>query len=381
MTDAYDFQRQAARRALGLPIEPPPAALMASLVGASTFKEWMHPRDLKGKWIEKWARVKLFLKGRGGKPEVGKVERLNRDGTVAVRVSEGLHAGSIISVHPHVIEASSAKAVLPELPTPPPSAIKVSEGWSPYTPNRPAFTGLAAGLVKGKKSWADIAHALRNRPIVTFDFETTGTDVSRGGHDRGVEVAAVRTVNGKVVDRFHAFMNPGAGRHIHPQASAITGITDAQIAHEADHTVVAQQLKDFIGNDIVAGHNVGFDIDALTTSLRDAGVTWQPAGAIDTLAIARDTMPSQRKNPNGVVKDHKLKTLAEFFNIKLEKAHAADADTEATAHLLGQVLAYAARHGASPGDMDELKRRWDEDMKGYRMLLDAWRHRRDNLPR
>lgn len=369
----YDFERQARRRELGLPIEPPPLALVASLGGSNRFKEWLHPRDRQGQWIEKFSRVKLFLKGRGSAPDVGKVERLNRDGTVSVRLSAGPSAGSVVSATPDMIEESHAKAVLNEPATPPPPPVAERRAFMPFSPRRPAFTGLAAGVVKDKPTYADVQRALEGKPIVTFDYETTGLDVGPGGPDRGVEVAAVRTLNGKVVDRFHAIMNPG--RPIHPKASEVTGIYDADVADAPSHTEVAQQLKDFIGNDIVAGHNVGFDLDTLQASLREAGIEWQPVGAIDTVAIARDTMKADNKKTGvpGVVKDHKLGTLAEFFDIELAKAHRADADTEATAHLLQAVLAYAAREGASPGDMDALAEQWRRELEEYRPKIDEWR--------
>lgn len=367
----HELERQAARRALGLPIEP----ITAGLGGSGRFKEWLHPRDRKGEFIEKFSRIKLFRKGRGEKPEVGKVERLNRDGSVSVKLSDGPSAGSIVNALPSMIEESQAKAVLNE-PAPAPPAPQVAKRpWAPFAPRRPQFTGSAAGLVKDAKTYDDIARALEGKPLVTFDYETTGLYPNRPGHeDRGVEVAAVRTVNGVVVDRFHSLMNPGEGRTIHPKASEVTGIYDADVADAPSHADVAKQLKDFIGNDIVVAHNAQFDLDMLDASLKDAGVDWKPLGVIDTLSIARDTMTSDNKKTGatGVVKDHKLGTLTEFFDIELGKAHRADADAEATSHLLQSVLAYAAKDGATPSDLDAITAKWHDELKDFPAKMDAF---------
>src|SRR5713101_3787438 len=57
---------------------------------------------------------------------------------------------------------------------------------------------------------------------VTFDFETTDTDVATCGV---VEIGAARIVNGEIVDRFHSLVNPY--RSISPRATEIHGYTDA----------------------------------------------------------------------------------------------------------------------------------------------------------
>src|SRR5204862_461492 len=64
--------------------------------------------------------------------------------------------------------------------------------------------------------------------FVTFDFETTDKDVDTCGV---VEIGAVRVVNGEIVERFHALVNPYLP--LSPQATAVHGYTDADVADAA----------------------------------------------------------------------------------------------------------------------------------------------------
>lgn len=363
MWTTYDFALQGRRRALGRPVDPPPNVLVASIFGGQQWKEWLHPRDRRGRWIEKFSRVKVFDWGGAGSHYVGQVERLNRDGSVSVRITQGAHVGSVIKAKPSQLEESMARALLPSVPHPPP-AVKVVPGNAPWSPNRPILTGSAAEL---GTTYGEVGRSLRERPVVTFDYETTGLH-PEAGH-RGVQVAAVRTVDGKVVDRFHSFMNPG--RPIDPAASAVTGITDDKVKDAPSHVEVARQLRDFIGSDLVAAHNASFDLGFLQASLHDGGdPSWEPSGTVDTLSLARSILKTKAKG--GPVDNHKLQTLADFFNVELSKAHAADADTEATARLLGALMRYAEEHGSTLPDMKSLEQKWKDALPEYYAKLDEW---------
>src|SRR5437764_1086633 len=94
---------------------------------------------------------------------------------------------------------------------------------------------------------------------VTFDFETTDTDVATCG---GVEIGAARVVNGEIVDRFHALVNPY--RPISARGTESPGYTDADVATAPPFTDVFQQFQAFVGSDILVAHNgQKFDIPVL----------------------------------------------------------------------------------------------------------------------
>jgi len=94
---------------------------------------------------------------------------------------------------------------------------------------------------------------------VTFDFETTDTDVATCGV---VEIGAARVVNGEIVDRFHTLVNPY--KPISAGASKLHGYTDADVAHAPSFSEVLPQFMAFVGQDILVAHNgQKFDIPVL----------------------------------------------------------------------------------------------------------------------
>ncbi len=115
---------------------------------------------------------------------------------------------------------------------------------------------------------------------VTFDFETTDTDVETCGV---VEIGAARVVHGEIVERFHTLVNPY--RPISPRATQIHGYRDAEVAGAPPFHEVLPQFRAFVGEDVLIAHNgQRFDIPVLKR-LAGEGV----AGLVfyDTLLLAR----------------------------------------------------------------------------------------------
>src|SRR2546427_165920 len=94
---------------------------------------------------------------------------------------------------------------------------------------------------------------------VTFDFETTDTEVATCGV---VEIGAARVVRGEIVDRFHSLVQPY--RPITPGASAIHGYSDGDVRDARSFGEVWPEFRAFIGDDILIAHNgQHFDIPVL----------------------------------------------------------------------------------------------------------------------
>jgi len=156
------------------------------------------------------------------------------------------------------------------------------------------------------------------REIVVIDTETTGTDPKMADL---VEIAAVKIKGTKVVDRWSTFVNPGrsiVGNQMH-------GITDKDVKGAPSPKEAVEKLFGFIGDALVAGHNVGFDIGFIEEAMGD-GFRVRPGSYIDTLVIAREGYPGSES--------YKLGDLARFFSIELTQSHRALPDAEATANLL-----------------------------------------------
>ena len=98
-----------------------------------------------------------------------------------------------------------------------------------------------------------------DRPLVFFDLETTGLNLK---NDRIVELALIRiTPQGDVLEKVRRF-NPGIP--IPPEATAVHGITDADVADEALFCARARSLLDMLDGCDLAGFNVRrFDVTML----------------------------------------------------------------------------------------------------------------------
>jgi len=165
-------------------------------------------------------------------------------------------------------------------------------------------------------TFAELAE--RGGEFVVVDVETTGTDPKMADL---VEVGAVRVKGGKITDRWSTLVNPGRpiiGNQMH-------GITDKDVKGAATAAEAVQKALDFVGDSLVVGHNVGFDIGFLEAAQAD-GRRIEQGRYLDTLVIAREGYPD--------VENYKLPTLASFFGVELKQSHRALPDAEATANLL-----------------------------------------------
>ncbi len=159
------------------------------------------------------------------------------------------------------------------------------------------------------------------RPIVFFDLETTGINVSS---DRIVELSLLKiSPNGK--EQWMTIrINPEMP--IPPKATEIHGISDEDVAGEPTFREVAKTLAHFLGGCDLAGYNsIKFDIPLL---------------AEEFLRTDTDFNFSKRKYVDVQVIFHKKeqRTLAaayQFYcNKELKDAHSSKADTSATFEVL-----------------------------------------------
>jgi DNA polymerase III epsilon subunit-like protein len=132
----------------------------------------------------------------------------------------------------------------------------------------------------------------------------------------------VTTFHGtNVVDTWSTFVNPGrpiVGNQMH-------GITDKDVKGAPTPKAAADQLLKFVGDAMVVGHNVGFDLGFIEEA-KGEGFRFAPGSYLDTLVIAREGYPG--------AESYKLGDLARFFGIEVTQSHRALSDAQATANLL-----------------------------------------------
>jgi DNA polymerase III epsilon subunit family exonuclease len=198
-------------------------------------------------------------------------------------------------------------------------------------------------------SLLDFVDAMKDgRDLVVLDVETTGTDPKLADL---VEIAAVKVKGGSITDRWSTLVNPGrpiVGHQMH-------GLTDADVKDAPSPAEAVGKALDFIGDALVVGHNIGFDLGFLEEALPAA--RFEPGRYLDTLVLAREGYPE--------VGAYKLETLSAFFGIDLSQNHRALPDAEATAALL---LWFA---GDLPGRIETLKSQIADSIRANRDGGDA----------
>ena len=175
-------------------------------------------------------------------------------------------------------------------------------------------------------------------PLVVFDLETTGPDRLT---DRIVEVAALKVSPDGSVAVFESRVNPGV--KIPREATAVHGITDADVADAPAFATVAPALAAFLEGCDLAGYNLrGFDIPLLGREFERAKVPFSFEGrrVVDAQVIYF------RKEPRDLTA-----AVRTFVGREHTGAHSALADAIASAEVLaGQLLRYADL----PREMDAL---------------------------
>lgn len=162
------------------------------------------------------------------------------------------------------------------------------------------------------------------REFVTFDLETTGLVPDR---DEVVEIAALRFVDGALVERFATLVKPS--RPIPAGATAVHGIGDADVEGSPPFAEALPRFLAFKRSAPLVGHNISFDLRFIEAACLRLGLSAQ-APAIDTVPIAQRLFPTL---PN-----HKLGTLARHLGI-VSTLHRAEADAFVCARILQEDLA------------------------------------------
>ncbi|PUA18973.1 PolC-type DNA polymerase III [Glaciimonas sp. PCH181] len=161
------------------------------------------------------------------------------------------------------------------------------------------------------------------KPIVMLDFETTGLSPAMG--DRITEVAALRIVEGKIVERFVSLVNCRVS--IPYFITQLTGISQAMVDKAPPASEVVPALLDFIGNDALAAHNASFDAKFLLAESAMLNLQPRHNSLICSLKLSRRLFPG--------MPSYKLGSLATALRIPFHgTAHRAEADAEVSANLL-----------------------------------------------
>ncbi|GAB4242423.1 MAG: 3'-5' exonuclease [Ekhidna sp.] len=168
-------------------------------------------------------------------------------------------------------------------------------------------------------------------PLVVFDLETTGTNISQ---DRIVEIAMIKINPDGSIEEKDRRLNPTIP--IPAETSMIHGIYDEDVKDEPTFKQVAKSLAQFLEGCDLAGFNVlGFDVPVLVEEFLRANVDFD---------IENRKIVDAQKIFHIMEKRNLTAALKFYCDKDLENAHSAMADTKATYEvLLAQVERYEGK--------------------------------------
>lgn len=178
------------------------------------------------------------------------------------------------------------------------------------------------------------------KPIVFFDLETTGVDVT---NDHIVEISLIKVLpSGEEIEKTRR-INPGVP--IPPEATAVHHITDEDVADAPTFKQIARSLANEMSGCDIAGFNSNkFDIPMLDQEFQRAGIKFDfsKARMIDVQTIFH------KKEQRTLVAAYRF-----YCGKELDGAHSANADTRATYEVL---MAQLDKYDDLPNDMEELSK-------------------------
>ena len=161
----------------------------------------------------------------------------------------------------------------------------------------------------------------KGKSLFEFPSDYTVVDIETNGIGDWceiIEVSALKCRGEAVVQSFSSLIKPS--EPIGWFITNLTGITDEMVADAPEVKGVLQAFYDFVGDDIIIGHNVNFDVNMLYDKLWLHNGLVLDNSFVDTLRLARKALPK--------LGNHKLSTVAEYYGISAVGAHRALRDCE-----------------------------------------------------
>lgn len=183
------------------------------------------------------------------------------------------------------------------------------------------FSSLFKSSTPASRS-SSIMSCPHSAPYVILDTETTGLNPSS---DKIIQLSAIKyDPSGTPVDFYNTYLNPG--RPIPAGASRVNGITDDMVSNAPKAEEVRQAFLTFLGELLIVGYNVNFDLRFLYSTFGDVFDGW---GYVDALSIARASLWTS---------DYKLETVASCIGFQPTSSfHDSFTDCEAVAAVLQEL--------------------------------------------
>ena len=166
--------------------------------------------------------------------------------------------------------------------------------------------------------------------FAVVDVETSGLDPHR---HRLLQVGVVLLDgNGTVIDRWSSLVRPRSRWLDRVGPTQLHGITRRAVRSAPPAGEVLTRLAQSLDGAIFVAHNAPFDLAFLRAAAADANIHLPIDATLCTLQLSRRLDPERRLS-------HRLGEICQRYGIDLVRPHDALADADATAVVLGHLLA------------------------------------------
>lgn len=176
--------------------------------------------------------------------------------------------------------------------------------------------------------------------FVVLDTETTGLNPEE---DFILSFGAVKIEHGKILVRsaleyYPTSPKPGG------KTAEIHGLLERE--EQIKPADFVKHILPFLGNSILVGHHLGFDLEMLLKACKPFGLEKFPNPCLDTMNFAIRLEHGPHTDWNRIkAKDYSLDKLCKRYGIVTEDRHTAAGDAFLTAQLLLKLLKIAERKG------------------------------------
>lgn len=203
-------------------------------------------------------------------------------------------------------------------------------------------------------SYTDREHKGRN--MIAFPSEYCVIDLETTGRsplwDRIIEIGILHVVDGAIVDTYQTLVKPSISEdmnYIPAFIEDLTGITNEMLDTAPLFSDVCRDVRAFIGDRILVGYNVNFDVNFLYDAFMDDFGQPLKNDYIDALRMARKLHPE--------LAHHRLQDMCDLFDINPSGAHRSIRDCEMTQLCFARLKAEALdRYGSEKDFTDKFKK-------------------------
>ncbi len=204
--------------------------------------------------------------------------------------------------------------------------------WQFWKPKRERLDFVREFLAENEAVISGI-RSIERLNFTVLDTETSGLDTTK---DSILSFGAVKISESKIQVPSAVEWYPAAKDH-GGKTAPIHGLVG--IPNQISTEEFARLLLKYLGNSILVGHHVGFDLEMMVKLIRPFGVEKLPNPVIDTLNLAIRLEHGPQADRNRIqLESYSLDALCSRYGIETDDRHTAAGDAFLTAQLLLKLL-------------------------------------------